>query len=108
MAVYNRAKLLALAGNDEDFLEELTETYLADTKLRIEELHQTLSDKDAPATLFLAHSLKGVSGTMTADMVKQAALQMESAVKNQDFRKAAHCLERIESEFARFKAALKE
>jgi len=106
MSVYNHKKMLVLTGNDEAFISELIGDYIEEASFKIEALRQAVSERDTASAAFISHSLKGISGSVTAGDVQQAALQLESAVKSVDFRSAATCLESIKKEFEKFKKAL--
>jgi two-component system, sensor histidine kinase and response regulator len=55
-----------------------------------------------------AHTLKGSTGNVGAMTMRQAALSLETAAAAGDAAQAAICFQSLESEFARFQAALAE
>ena len=106
MSVFNRTKLLTLVNNDEVFLQELINDYLEDTSKKITALNEAIEEKDTHTTKFIAHSLNGTSGIMTAIELQQAARQLENAAKIGDFILGAYYLNKIEIELDKIKEHL--
>ena len=66
-------------GRDE--LSEILDTYLTDTRSRMELLSQLLDAGDLPSLARCAHSIQGGSAILGLHDLKQAALEVELAVR---------------------------
>jgi HPt (histidine-containing phosphotransfer) domain-containing protein len=66
-------------GRDE--LSEILDTYLTDTRSRMELLSQLLDAGDLPSLARCAHSIQGGSSIFGLHDLKQAALEVELAVR---------------------------
>lgn len=66
-------------GRDE--LSEILDTYLTDTRSRMELLSQLLDAGDLPSLARCAHSIQGGSAIFGLHDLKQAALEVELAVR---------------------------
>jgi HPt (histidine-containing phosphotransfer) domain-containing protein len=64
-----------------DELSEILDTYLTDTRSRMELLSQLLDAGDLPSLARCAHSIQGGSSIFGLHDLKQAALEVELAVR---------------------------
>jgi len=83
------AKLRARFDNDEELLEEIFRVFLSEVPERRSNILAALAAGDLDRLSRLAHSLKGVSGTMYAETLRQAAYDVEKAAKERDGAQAA-------------------
>lgn len=89
----------------EDF-QELIDTFLNDSRMRIPLLHEQLASGDIESLRQTAHSLKGSSGNLGATALSELCFQVEKQAKQQQTEGLNTVLEQIESEFHRVVEAL--
>jgi len=75
--VFDADEALSRADGDRELLSELMEMYLVQTKGDIAEIEAAISRKDTKRLEFVAHSLKGASATLAAELVRVQAYRME-------------------------------
>jgi PAS domain S-box-containing protein len=93
--VDTEAGMRRVLGNQPLYLD-LLRNYLADQSLLLEQLNVTLATGDLERAELLAHSCKGVSATVGADTVAQAAHALEQALRiRQPAEMLQVCLERL-------------
>ena len=104
--VFDQPAALASFNNDQQYLKEMIDFFLADTPRRIEALAHLIDGDKTSALRLNAHVLKGGAAHLCASALCQAALQMEIAAKRKDLTRARELLDNIENEFSRLKEAL--
>ena len=75
--VFNYDEALARADGDGELLTELMGMYLEQSKEDLLEIEAAIDRKDAKRLEFVAHSLKGASATLAAELVREQAYRME-------------------------------
>jgi HPt (histidine-containing phosphotransfer) domain-containing protein len=108
MEIFDRQALLQRVDGDQELLEELVHIFLDHTPRQLHGLRQALEAGDASALQEQAHSIKGAAASLSAEAVRQAAGNLESAGKNQNLEEAPAFLEALTQEFARFQEVLKK
>ena len=83
---------------DDDF-GILIETFLADSRERIDSLRKILAQGDADAMAKAAHSFKGSCINIGAPVLGQLSLEVEKAGRNGDLSKVGTVIDDIEAEF---------
>lgn len=78
------ARLRERFDDDEELLEEIFRVFVAEVPDRTGNIRAALAEGDLPRLSGLAHSLKGVAGTMFAEQLRQAAYAVEMAAKAGD------------------------
>ncbi|OQX96425.1 hypothetical protein B6I21_01070 [candidate division KSB1 bacterium 4572_119] len=104
--VFDRNSLLEKLGGDEEFLNELVNTFIGDAADQIQLLGEAIKKKDAAQVEHLAHTLKGSSGNIGAAHLSESAKALEIKSKNGDFNNVAEILKTIEKEFLRLKKSI--
>lgn len=87
--------LLNRYRGDMAFVREVYQVFLQDAPERAGKLRQALDQGDAAAALPLAHSLKGMLGTIGALGSSQQAAELEEAVREADLPKARTCFDHL-------------
>lgn len=100
--------LLASVGGDGEFLDELLETYFADTPQQFTAMHDALENGNADEFRRAAHSLKSNSANFGAMDLSQKAKNLEDLGKNGDLNYAAETLREAESEYMKVKSVLEK
>ncbi|OAN13351.1 ATPase [Photobacterium jeanii] len=73
--------LLEMMDNDHDIVQTFLVMFADEHAQDIEKLEQALSEQDFSQAILISHSLKGASGSICADGVRQAATLVEKQVK---------------------------
>jgi histidine phosphotransfer protein HptB len=81
LSLVDLAKLRVRFDDDEELLEEIFRVFIAEAPDRRGNIRAALDNGDMVRLSGLAHSLKGVAGTMYAEELRQAALALEMAAK---------------------------
>ncbi|SFR50108.1 HPt (histidine-containing phosphotransfer) domain-containing protein [Marinobacter daqiaonensis] len=84
----------------EDEFGILIQTYISDSRERIQALHQALSDNDQDAFAKTAHSFKGSSINIGAARLGDLCLEAEKAGREGRLDDVRKLLPELESEFA--------
>lgn len=101
--------LRALNPDDNDeFLREIVNIYLEDTPLRIKELEDSLTAKDAGKFTRAAHSIKGSSSNLGATVVRAVAEKIEHDSRSQGVEGGERLIVELKQEYARAEAELKK
>jgi len=83
-------KLRARFDDDEELLEEIFRVFIGEVPERRTNILAAMAAGDLDRLGRLAHSLKGVAGTMYAEGLRQAAYDVEKAAKDGDGAQAAN------------------
>ena len=102
--IFNQDELLNRTGGDEELLEELLNLFLKNFPDQLQALKQALQHNDIEQVAHQAHTIKGSSANMGAYALKNAALSMETAGKDNDPVLAQAALKQLYSEFNKFQA----
>jgi len=100
--IFNQDELLNRTGGDEELLEELLNLFLKNFPDQLQALKQALQHNDIEQVAHQAHTIKGSSANMGAYALKNAALSMETAGKDNDPILAQVALKQLYSEFNKF------
>ena len=88
----NTSSGIAYCAGSEDFYMEMLEEFRGNASKKIEELAQAYNEKDWKAYTIAVHTVKGNSRTIGADLLSDAALELQQAgeEENVDFILANH------------------
>ncbi|MDM8552596.1 response regulator, partial [Desulfobacterales bacterium HSG2] len=92
-------------GDDEEVCKVMLKQFAEYLPGRIGNLKESL-DKDAEMARIQAHGIKGMAANMSAPGLRDAAYEVESAVKKGETEKARSLINRLEEECERFLSAL--
>jgi HPt (histidine-containing phosphotransfer) domain-containing protein len=92
--------------DDTDLLTEVLAIFIDDTSRRIDALRVHAASGDAEATWREAHAIKGSAASVSGEIVRAVAFEVEKAGRAGDMRKAAALRPALEDAFARFKIAI--
>ena len=95
LSLVDLAKLRERFDDDEELLHEIFRVFLAEVPDRSGNIRAALDNGDLVRLTGLAHSLKGVAGTMFAEELRQAAYAVEMAAKAGDGGQAAALVETL-------------
>lgn len=100
LTLVDMAKLRVRFDDDEELLEEIFRVFLSEVPDRTHNIRTALADDDLPRLTALAHSLKGVAGTMYAEKLRQAAYVVELTARAGEKAKAAALVDTLLAELA--------
>ena len=80
-ALWNRAAAIRRLGGNEFLLNKIVDMFLSQIEQKQKAVNDAVSVLDAEAIRFHSHALKGVSGDIGADALRESAAQMESFAK---------------------------
>ncbi len=104
--IFNKDELLNRTGGDKELLEELLNLFVKNFPDQLQALEQALQHNDIEQATHQAHTIKGVSANMAAYALKNAALSLETAVKDNDPVLAQAALKQLDSDFMNFQTVI--
>jgi HPt (histidine-containing phosphotransfer) domain-containing protein len=100
------AELRASVGDDDAFLAELIDEFLADTPVQLESLRDALASADVERARRAAHTLKGTSRTFGADALGLLCQEVETAAGVGRLDAGLARIDGIDTEWARVRSEL--
>ncbi|HZR79500.1 MAG TPA: Hpt domain-containing protein [Candidatus Binatia bacterium] len=94
-------RLEEIAGDDQEFIDELLDTFVASTNELMVPLRAGVLSGDADAVQRESHRLKGSSGNIGAETLQARSLELEKLGRAGTTDGAAELLAAIEAEFVR-------
>lgn len=82
-------KLIERMEGDMDLIREIFDIFVSEAPERRAKFEAALSGGDNQGMVMLAHSLKGASGTLHAEPLRQACYDLENAARAADAAKVA-------------------
>lgn len=80
----NTAKGIARVSRSRSFYQKLLIKFRQRNLDTHQKIRNALEDKDMETAILLVHTLKGISGTIGAEALQKAALDFETAIREQD------------------------
>jgi PAS domain S-box-containing protein len=106
VGVLDEALLVSRVDNDPQLLSDLVELFLVECPRLVDEIRLALDMKDAKAVERGAHSLKGCTSNLAAQMASEAALKLERLARAGDLVDADCVLQELEYQLELLKPAL--
>lgn len=91
---------------DEELAMAVFKRFLGDMPRQIEALKGFLESGDTAAAQRQAHTIKGASANVGGERLRNAAFQVETAVRDGDLSRAASLIPEVELHFDRLKEAM--
>ncbi len=105
--VFDRAALLDRVMNDEPLMLEVVELFLVDALKQVCALKEALASNAAESAERLAHSIKGAAGTVGADAIRLAAIDIEQTIRAGDLTAASSRVSQLERHFERLRQTVR-
>ena len=99
-------EVLERIGGDASFLQDLLNLYFQEFGQKRELLEEALSRGDSTQIQEVGHSLKGASANLSLSPLRNLALVIEMAGRENDFEKARQAIRSLEPEFLKLKTYL--
>ena len=93
------AQLEEATCGDVEFIQELTEYFAEDTRVRLSEIQRAIETGDATLLLEAAHTIKGSSSNLGVHRVAAAALELEMMGREGQVVGAQPIYERLSAAF---------
>lgn len=106
--ILNRDALLERISGDMEFLKEIAEVFVEDTPRLMTEIRSAITNGNAHALEYAAHSVKGSAANLGAERARVVAHQLELIGRTGDLARAEETCAELEFELARFTSALNE
>ena len=94
-------------GDNGEFLREIVSIYIEDTPKRLADLRTNLASGDVPAFTRAAHTIKGSSANVGAQVLKGMAERLEIASRKEGLGGVSGLIADCEEEFERVKVELR-
>lgn len=103
--IFDRDVALSRAGDDEELMAELAAITLQHCPIWLKELAEAVANSNQEDTLRLAHTLKNSADNMGGHQARDAAFEMEQAVRRQS-EDISRLFARVQETYHPFLAAL--
>jgi signal transduction histidine kinase/DNA-binding response OmpR family regulator len=104
--VLDEALLMSRVDNDPQLLRDLVSLFLEECPRLVDDIRAALDRKDAKAAERGAHSLKGCTSNLAAQMASEAALKLERLARAGDLVDAESVLQELKGQLERLKPTL--
>jgi len=99
---FNKDKLFERFKGDKEIIEVVLDAFFQEAPELIDNIGNAIDKKDAEGLRSNSHALKGSAANVNADLLKKAALDMETAAKAENFDLFASKFETIQNEYIKF------
>lgn len=104
--VLNLEVALELMDGDADLLKEVLQIFIDDVPRKMNGLRNALESADADAISLEAHSMKGSSANIGAELIRELAIKIQQAGAEHQIGTAKKLFEKLESELTRLKTRI--
>ncbi|MCB9639055.1 MAG: Hpt domain-containing protein [Myxococcales bacterium] len=106
--IFDLSYLQEVTGGDPSLIESLVILFIEETSTRLTHLEEALHIKKCDVAIREAHTLKGSCSQLGEGSLLQAAIALESAVREHDNASTLQKLKLFQKEFARLQKALED
>ena len=106
--VFDRNSFAERMMNDDEMVREIVDIFLDDIPQQIEKLKDSLDTGDASTAERLAHRIKGAAANVSAESLREIALNMENAGKEGDLKTMSQSIPELEKQFNQVKEAMEK
>lgn len=99
---FNKEQLFERFGQDQELVEVILESFFEEAPELLENIETAISENDVEAVQSNAHALKGSSANVNAELLRNAALSLETLAKEGDQEQFGHAFERLGKEYDNF------
>ena len=105
--IYDAQALRNRTGGDAELGREIIDIYIQNTPIQIEEIKTAVNQQETEKAQRSAHSLKGASALVGAQLMEKAAFEIEMATQNIEINAILEMIDKLEKDFEEFKNHLK-
>ncbi len=102
LVVFNRHDFARRMGHNRELCTRILNVFMQETPRQLGRLNQAVAAHDAPAAQYVAHSIKGAAANVSAEVVYQAAYDVETAARESALDEIRRKLVDLEWAFASF------
>ena len=95
--LWNKEAAISRLGGNEGLLNRIVEMFLVQITQKKEALQKAATESDTDAVKFTSHAMKGVSGDVGADAIREKASSIENKAKQGNLTEIAQDLEELNS-----------
>ncbi|MCF6249578.1 MAG: response regulator, partial [Desulfobacula sp.] len=99
---FNKEKLFERFGQDLEIVEVVLDSYFEEAPEVIEGISRAICDNDMEEVRRNSHALKGSSANVNADLLRNAALELETLAKEEKPDEFGQVFEKIQAEYKVF------
>lgn len=99
---FNKDKFFERFGGDKEILSVVLDAFLQEAPELMEKIRQAMDENDTEGVRLMSHALKGSAANVNADLLKNAALEMETQAKAQNSDLFIPNYEMIQNEYNMF------
>ena len=99
---YDREKLLERFGGDSETVEIILDSFFQEAPEFFEKIGNAIDNKDMEDVRSNSHALKGAAANVNAEVLKKAALEMETHAKNGNPDSFVENYQRLQNEYKKF------
>jgi PAS domain S-box-containing protein len=104
--IFDPEEILERVMGDENIARKIVAGFLEDAPKQLRVLRERLKEGDAESSRRIAHGLKGASATVAAPELRQAAIEIESAIKANNFGGARAMAGALDARLEQFRSSL--
>ena len=104
--VFNAKQVLTMACDDVELARQIVEVFLDDIPKQLENLKDSLIEKDAKTAERVSHSIKGASATVGGEVLREIALLCEQCGRENRLAELQDKVPAMEQAFAELRLAL--
>jgi len=108
LAIFDSEAFLKRLMGDRQLGEMILKAFLEHSALQLSNLRKRLDDGDAPGVRLQAHTLRGGSATVSAEVLQALCRETEEAAASNELSRARVLLPRLEEQFELLKVTLKQ
>lgn len=102
LAVFDREDFTRRMGHNRELCGRILRVFMQETPRQLERLNQAIAVGDVSTVQYVAHGIKGAAASVSAHVVHQKALDVETAARAADIKGAHDKLLELEWAFASF------
>ncbi len=106
--IINLEAALSICDGDRELFEEIAQIFLEDSANRMKLLEQAVNSGDSQAVMKMGHALKGLSGNICAEIMKETAMKIEHSGRNNELDSTPTQLESLNQEYQKVRAELEK
>ncbi len=99
---FNKEKLFERFGQDEEIIEVVLDAYFEEVPEVLESISAAITENDIDAVRKSGHALKGSSANVNADLLRNAALALETLAKEENADGFGQAFDTIKMEYKMF------
>ena len=107
LPIWDRDEMLNRMMHDEDLAQEIIDEFLSETPTLIDALKECLAEGNMVGIAREAHTIKGVAAAMSAEVLRDAALQLELAAKEEEIQPVMQAIHALAEKFADVETAMR-